>query len=145
MTKGCAGEFAQLTDLVLTGGPTPRSTRAGSASSSSPPVEVVRFIGAMREIGGGIIQRQRSTGGLERHIATLLSPARVMAVLSDLPEPGPEVRTVVRADEELEASVVVITSEGPMVDHRLDVLATQVAARCMVEELVGAAAAEQSP
>jgi hypothetical protein len=85
-----------------------------------PPLEVVTFVGAMREIGGEITQRQSAAGGLERHVATLLPAARVAAILADLAEPGTGVRTVVRADDELEASVVVMTSSGPIVDHRLD-------------------------
>ena len=70
--------FRQLVLAARAGRPTPL-----------PPFEVVTFVGAMREIGGGITQRQSATGGLERHVATLLPAARVVAVLADLPNPAP--------------------------------------------------------
>jgi hypothetical protein len=98
-----------------------------------PRVEVVTFVGALREIGGGVAQR-RGPDGHEHHIATLLPATGVTAILAELPEPAVDIRAAVRSDAELGASVVVLTS--PVMDHRVDVLASQVAARCMVEELL---------
>ena len=53
-------------------------------SASLRSIEVVRFVGARRDLGGGISERRRADG-IERHIATLLPPADAV-VLADLPD-----------------------------------------------------------
>ena len=60
-------------------------------------------------------------------------------MLADLPERPGEVRIGVRPDDELDTSVLVLTSSHPAVGHRIDAVAVTIAARCMVDELVGAA------
>ena len=48
----------------------------------------------MRDLGGGISER-RGADGIERHIATLLPPARIVVALAYLPEPPGDLRIAV--------------------------------------------------
>lgn len=102
------------------------------------PVEAIRYVGALREIGGGIYERLGQHGP-DRAIATFLDAEAVERVLAAAPrEAADELSAHIHCDRELGVSVITLRSAHPVFDIRLDVMAHAVAASCLVEELIGA-------
>lgn len=109
------------------------------------PIERVDFVGGLRDIGGGIYQRQGDLG-TERRIATPLPAEHVEAILAaDLTDVGDTMTAHVQGDDELGATVVTIATASPVFDHHVDVVALRVAAACFVEELISSADREPRP
>ena len=99
------------------------------------PVEHVRFVGGVRDIGGGVYESS-GPDGPQRRIATFLGAGVVEGTLREAPDDGGAIVAQVGGDRELGVSVVTLSTARPGVDLLLDAVAQSVAAACMVEELI---------
>ncbi|MGH9270212.1 MAG: hypothetical protein ACRDZ2_02965 [Ilumatobacteraceae bacterium] len=105
------------------------------------PVERVRFIGGLRDIGGGVYESS-GPAGAQRRIATFLGAGAVEATLRQSPDSGGSIVAHVGGDRELGVSVLTLSAARPGVDLLLDAVAQSFAAACMVEELIAPFAAQ---
>lgn len=108
------------------------------------PVERVAFVGALRDIGGGVFERHGPRGP-ERRVATFLCPARVDALLAELPDVGDALTAHVRGDDELGVTVVTLGWALGGRSHGLDVAAHRLTTACLVAELTDASVPGDSP
>jgi hypothetical protein len=105
------------------------------------PVEHLRFVGGLREIGGGVYESS-GLDGPQRRIATFLGAGAVEGTLREAPDDGGSIIARVGGDRELGVSVVTLSTAHQGVDLLLDAVAQSVAAACMVEELIAPVAVE---
>jgi hypothetical protein len=99
-------------------------------------VEHVRFVGGLREIGGGVYQRAGQHGP-ERRVATLLSPSELDGLLrACAAEFADDVISLVERDPDLGISLITVRAGPSATPLRLDAAAHWIAASCLVEELI---------
>jgi len=106
------------------------------------PLGSVAFVGALRDIGGGVYERH-GAGGPERRIATFLPVGPVEELVGGITAP-PGLTASVHADDDLGVAVITVVSPHPVGAGALDAVAVRVAARCMVGELIALQAWEAS-
>ena len=105
------------------------------------PVEQVRFVGGLRDIGGGVYESS-GPDGPRRRIATFLGAGAIEGTLREAPDDDGSIVAQVGGDRELGVSVVTLSTARPGVDLLLDAVAQSVAAACMVEEVISPVAVE---
>lgn len=99
------------------------------------PIDQVRFVGALEEIGGGVFQRVGDHR--ERRLGTFLSAPRIESLLAARRlGPGCALSAHVQADTDLGVAVVTIPTAHPAYDRRLDGVVGDIAAACLVAELL---------
>jgi hypothetical protein len=128
---GAAIDPCALRQLVL-------AARRGCRSPLMP-VASIAFVGALREIGGGVYERC-GPNGPERRLATVLPGGAVRTLLEAVPDAA-DLTAHVSTDDELGVTVVTLGAAHPGRGPRLDLAAYQIASACLVEELLATSAA----
>lgn len=98
------------------------------------PIDHLRFVGGLTDIGGGVYESCGDRGP-QRRIATVLPPGQVEAILRDAPQEG-ALEAHVSGDLELGVTVLTLSASHPAVGLRIATVAQALAASCMVEELI---------
>lgn len=108
-------------------------------------IRAVRFDGAVREVGGGVLRTGTMCGSEQRWVATTLPWRTVVEMLDELQPtglPDEAFHANVKPDSVLGVVTIAITSRDRRFHAVLDQVAEDVAARLMTEELVRSCTAE---